>query len=388
MNLTDHKPVIVVVAYNRPESLRRLLFSLQLATYPHDVQLIISIDHSNIPQVAQVAEAFRWEFGEKKVRIQPERLGLKKHVLRAAREALQADSAIMLEDDLYVSKDFYLYSEQALNYYADDETIGGVSLYNHELNVHTRLPFVPLPDDSDVWFLQFPSSWGQAWTARQWNDFAGWLSHGGRDVTSADNLPDHVVGWPESSWLKYHAKYIVETGKFFVYPRISLTTNFGEQGTHTGGKLHDHQTVLSFNQPRLAMKKRSDSVAQYDSYFEVLPQCLAILNSDLAAYEFETDLYASKPLPRIRAPFILTTRPTRGAIRRFSADLRPLEANVARGLAGEGIALAPSDAVRQSLIDTYLCRIKLLSLFYPRFRPRDLFLMVLEKIVRRLGWNA
>ena len=70
---------IVVVAYNRPKSLSRILSSLENANYPREpVPLIISIDwaEDNL-DVLEIAKDFNWKFGEKKVIYQQMNLGLK-----------------------------------------------------------------------------------------------------------------------------------------------------------------------------------------------------------------------------------------------------------------------------------------------------------------------
>ena len=56
---------IVVVAYNRIESLKRILGSLLQAEYPaQGAELIISIDRGDNADVLDYARAFSWPFGE------------------------------------------------------------------------------------------------------------------------------------------------------------------------------------------------------------------------------------------------------------------------------------------------------------------------------------
>lgn len=58
---------IVVVAYNRTDSVSRLLGSLAKAHYSIPAPLIISIDKSNTDDVAKLADSFEWEHGPKRV---------------------------------------------------------------------------------------------------------------------------------------------------------------------------------------------------------------------------------------------------------------------------------------------------------------------------------
>ena len=77
-------PAIVVVAYNRPESLGRLLNSIAQAKYPADQQipLVISIDGggSNGVAVRKIAHEYDWLHGEKEIIDHQTNLGLIEHV--------------------------------------------------------------------------------------------------------------------------------------------------------------------------------------------------------------------------------------------------------------------------------------------------------------------
>ena len=203
-------PAIIVIAYNRAASLMRLLTSLDRAVYPKDkkVPLLISIDKGDNDDVIEAAEGFNWRFGRKTVIKHNENLGLKAHVLECGEYVNSFDEIIVLEDDLYVAPSFYKYARKALEFTADDERTGGVSLYSHRLNVHVREPFEAIDDGYDNWYFQFASSWGQAYTKKQWNGFKEWyLLNGDMDLRSHD-FPENVALWSDSSWLKYYIKYL------------------------------------------------------------------------------------------------------------------------------------------------------------------------------------
>ena len=78
-----HHPAIVVVTYNRPDSLKRLLGSLSKARYPDGVPLVISIDggDSHEEEVVKIAGEFPWPHGKKEVICHEKNLGLRKHIL-------------------------------------------------------------------------------------------------------------------------------------------------------------------------------------------------------------------------------------------------------------------------------------------------------------------
>ena len=112
------KPAIVVVTYNRPESLKRLLSSLINADYQEqNIPLIISIDYQNSNEhdkVVEIAKSFVWAKGPKLIVNHTENLGLRNHVLKCGDLVYDYGSIIMLEDDIFVSQQFYNYTAQTI----------------------------------------------------------------------------------------------------------------------------------------------------------------------------------------------------------------------------------------------------------------------------------
>src|SRR5690606_27243452 len=77
------KSALIVAAYNRPENLRQLLSMLSLSNYDgNSVDLVVSIDFSDKQiDVSEVVQKVDWVHGQKKIILQKENLGLKKHIL-------------------------------------------------------------------------------------------------------------------------------------------------------------------------------------------------------------------------------------------------------------------------------------------------------------------
>ena len=81
---------------------------------------------------------------------------------------------MILEDDLYVSPDYYNYAMKALEKYGDHPKIAGISLNTKRELLESPYPFFPRHTGYDVYFQQFASSWGQVWNRRMWTDFKEW----------------------------------------------------------------------------------------------------------------------------------------------------------------------------------------------------------------------
>ena len=323
---------IVVIAYNRVAALLRLLDSLTNAYYPEelDIPLIISVDKSDSTAVEDVARDYVWEHGDKSVRLHETNLGLRQHVLLCGDISAEYDGVVMLEDDLYVSPSFYMYALAALSRTRMEKKVAGISLYNHRMNVHAREPFEAIDDGYDNYYMQFASSWGQVFGTEQWNGFREWYAEHKDDELAAVNVPENVSSWSEKSWLKYYIKYLIETDRYFIYPRVSFTTNFGDEGTHADTGVNDLQVPLAgirrYGQIDFHFSDIDDSGAVYDAYFENMR-----LGSSLPegfGEDVSIDLYGRRQSGGYKH-YLLSGRalPYR-VVASYGRRLRPIDANV------------------------------------------------------------
>ena len=337
---------IVIAAYNRREPLKRLLGSLERANYPVEVRLIISIDGSaNNSDVHDVADQFEWKHGEKEVIKHGKNLGLRKHIISCGKLSQQYDGIILLEDDLFVAPYFYDYAQDVQSKYSAEVSIAGVALYSHQYNEAALLPFTPITDEYDVFFMQLACSWGQSWLSHQWRVFEEWYTKNSKLALANDaSIPQDVRLWPDTSWKKYYIKYIIDANKFFVYPRVSQVTNFGDMGQHHSGT-KQFQVPLQLCKKSINLPDFSDSYSKYDSYCEMLPECVKHLSDELSEYDFDVDLYGIKSKNELTAEYVLTTQKTEKPLKSYGRDLKPHEVNVICNIAGDDIALVKREKI-------------------------------------------
>ena len=87
--------------------------------------------------------------------------------------------------------------------------------------------------------------------------------------TGNPRIPANVAAWSESSWLKYHIAYLIEKDMYFLYPRVSLTTNFMSEGEHSREENQDLQVpLLMGGRGKYRFSEFSESEAVYDAFFE------------------------------------------------------------------------------------------------------------------------
>jgi hypothetical protein len=348
-------PAIVISAYNRPEALTRLLASLQKASYPPDrpIPLVISIDAAaGHPQVARVAHDFHWQAGPKTVLPRPERLGPVGHFYACGDLTSVYGDVIFLEDDLLVSPVFYHYASQALAFYEDDERIGSFSLYSLWFNGYTQQPFVPLPDGSDAFFLQVPYTQGQIFSQGQWARFRQWRAAVGKASPDRRRLHPAWFRFRSDEWFPELTRWLVETGRRAVFPRVSLATGAGDRGTHFARPTAFFQVPLQRSRTDFQFIPLDQSLAVYDSFFEMEPDRLACLAPGLQQYDLTIDLYATREKQNIQTQYVLTSRPCRQALASYGKAMWPLEANIESGLPGNEISLCRADDLRWDALST------------------------------------
>ena len=263
------RSIIVLIGYNRPESLERLLQSVLAADFPEDdeIDLTVSLDHSNKEnEIIECLKKYDWPHGEKKIRTQEKRMGLRSHVISCGELIADHDFLIMLEDDLVVAPGFYNYTRSAYAKYEAYENVIGISLYAPHTVLQNGRHFEPEYNGSDTYLCQMAQSWGQAWSKRMWTGFHEWYMNNQTFAQPLD-MPDNAWGWDERSWLRYFMGYASSGENYLVYPYHSYSTNMNEVGENFAEKNSDCQTALSLKKQNFVMYDREQCV-KYNAHLE------------------------------------------------------------------------------------------------------------------------
>lgn len=346
------KIAICTIAYDRLNSLTRLLDSLSKAYYKSDVTLIISIDKSNNNDVEKYANAFNWEFGEKRVIAHETNLGLKKHILSIGEYLKEFEAIVVLEDDITVAENFFNYTLQTVEKYYDNNSIAGISLYNYPLSYHNWKPFIPLKSDSDVYLMQVAVSWGQIWMRNQWNAFMEWFECHNDEFKHQPHLPKSICRWGKNSWLKYHMKYCIEQNKYFIFPYTSLSTNNSDAGTHSSTK----NTI--FQAPMLYEKKIEYKLCPtviYDGFFENvgLYEKLGVPKDKLCV-----DFYGCKQNAMKHKYWLTTNICDYKIVKSFALEQKPYEYNIINEIEGGDLFLYDTEIIDKNIYNKIKAKIK------------------------------
>lgn len=378
--MINERPAIIIVAYNRFHSFCRLLHAVsQIRTTHMDIPLVISIDfHEKNKDIIEFAENFNWNFGSKEIFTHQKKLGLKGHILKCGDLTQIYGSVIILEDDLLVSPYFYEYTLHANEFYKNEPQVAGISLYAYERTESSNVSFKPLHDGYDTYFMQFPSSWGQCWSLKQWADFKLWMKENQNIEVFNKQLPSFIEAWPETSWKKIFAAYLIDNQKYVVFPKIGLSSNFGEVGQHHIVQLNIRQVDLLSVPINFRFADFEACYARYDCAFELEYSELLKLNPQLKKWpKFDIDFYCQKK--HNANDVILTSANASEVITSFAGNLMPLINNVIFNIEGRALVLAKFKDIelksvgkyRSKLLEEFKFLIKeILRLFYYKLKKK------------------
>ena len=339
MSATPIPIPIVVSAYNRADSLARILGSLARAHYPSvSIPLIISLDAGGPGGALEVAHAFDWPYGPKHVVPHPTQLGMRDHAFACVDRLEDYEQLIFLEDDSYVGQTFYQFALGVAAHLSADESLFAASLYAFDYCEFDGLSFAPLKTGEDMFLMKSASTWGVVFSRQQWRAFRDWHAHHKDGTRGAQFIPDAVNNWPKTSWKKFINRFLSDTNRYYVYPYASQLTHFGDRGTHFSADSGNFQvpTLHTGDQTMRPLRFALDRAVRYDEFWEMEPP--ESLKSALGC-DFEMDLRRIKQPSQYRQPFVVTSRQPERFRRGFDNSLWPLEANVLAGSPGDLLRL-------------------------------------------------
>lgn len=249
---------VVAFAYNRADKILGCLKSLEKNPEARDTVLYIYSDgaksEKGAPKVEETRKALR-EYkksaGFKEIYlIEAEKnKGLAKSIIEGVTEVINKyHKAIIIEDDLVLSDGFLKYMNGALDYYQNNKHIGAISAYTYPIKDLSEY-------QKDVYVMHKGDCWGWATWADRWNN-ASWaevdFDHYFADRKLRCRFENTENGWDLlmllqsqgkiSSWAVRWVLNLLKKDLWTVYPRYSLVTNngFDGSGTHSNKSEESH----------------------------------------------------------------------------------------------------------------------------------------------------
>lgn len=239
---------VVVFAYRRPDHLRNTLTSLMRCERFERSPVIVYCDgprdKSETDAVMAARETVRTMLGaHAECHFSEVNLGLSRAVIAGVSDVVNRfGRAIVIEDNLEPSPAFLTFMNQALDHYANDESIFQVSGYIFD---------VPeLRAELTALFLPFTMSWGWATWKRAWDQFDPLVN--GWEVLQTDKslrrrfnlngaydyatMLERQMRGAIDSWAVRWYWTVFKANGLVLFPPVSLVRNTGFDGSGTHGR--------------------------------------------------------------------------------------------------------------------------------------------------------
>lgn len=236
---------IIVFVYNRPIHTRKMLAALENARLASQSNIYIfsdgAKDATNIDLVNQVRAIIREprNFNNINITERSKNIGLANNVINGVQSVISSyGKAIVLEDDLIISKYGLEYFNDALTAYQYDENVMGISGYMYPIKDKSAL------DES--FFFRVANSWGWATWDRAWQHFEADITISTKDFSKSD-IKRFTVDNSENFWrqvkqfkagtinswaIRWYLSVFNRNG-LILYPRDSMIQNIGTDGSGT-----------------------------------------------------------------------------------------------------------------------------------------------------------
>ena len=256
----ETKLSLVVLTHSRTESLLRLLRSLRDASYDGDkVDLHVWIDRSKDGTVNEdtvnASSEFEWLHGSKNIHVWDKHVGIWGQWIDSWREK---GAALILEDDLQVSPQYYRWLARASSLYYDRSDVFGYTLQRGTLRANRtgfgRKP-LRIPKSSQTFMYPLLGSWGYSPVPKHWGNFREWFHTHACDPSFHPYVNDLVPTlWykkqerKKSMWTMWHIRYAHDNHLYTVYANLenerTLAASWREPGLHFRAKkgAEDKQT--------------------------------------------------------------------------------------------------------------------------------------------------
>lgn len=274
---------IVLFCFNRPKKVDRLLASLSENAEALTSDLLIfidghrnEIDKNNIKEVIETVDSYSSCFKSISITNRELNLGCAKNIVSGVTEVLSKYSAaIILEDDLEVSRSFLSYMNRALDEYCDNPRvwhIGGFSEVDIELG------------GEEVYFSRMMNCWAWATWSDRWQNFSQnkneILEYFDSEKIKNFNmngtynlyrgLVENFEGISET-WAVFWYASIFRHNGLCLYPAQSLVRNTGNDGSgnHVGlVRLNTNINQDPIQEISTPTKENADAFNQLQSFYK------------------------------------------------------------------------------------------------------------------------
>ena len=256
-NITKHNFFlrIIILTYKRPNALTKCLQSLSEADYVGDrvdVDIWIDRNKENVldMETYKVASSFRWRHGNVTVHPHPVHVGIYGQWLSTwlpNNRTPAEENAVFVEDDIIVSKSFYIWLKTMHTMYAGRNDVSGFALQGKILVMSGWLSgsLLSVPKHHTVFMYRIFGTWGFSPNRRVWTGFLDWYNQQKTNTSFQPYIPNILpTAWykslkaskrGDSMWSIWFLYYTYIKKLYCVYPNFKdgvLVVNKELPGLH------------------------------------------------------------------------------------------------------------------------------------------------------------
>lgn len=275
---------VVIFLYNRPKESKDLLCCLLNSNSICNRKVYLFQDglkqNHNAETWNEVNRMIlNWDYPNKIIDVSQSNYGLAQSVFNGLRKVFETSKgAIILEDDLLVSNDFFEYMDQSLKIFVNNKEIGSISGFVHDDILNTS---------AQTFLFPRPSSWGWATWSDRWNNFK--LNHVNlEDINNRKLMSQFARGGEDLPWMLRRQKlgiinswavqfsfYQFINELYTIYPSKSKVVNqgFGSDATHTKSNVVKQIGSLNEGVPEfdLSIKPNTKQIKYYSKNYRLGP---------------------------------------------------------------------------------------------------------------------
>lgn len=233
---------IVMISYNRPELVQLSVRNVALAHAAADHDIFMFIDGPRTEddvgkqdRINEIVESFQASLPKLKIIRREKNYGCRGNIVDAITQVISRyGKAIIIEDDILVSRTFLDYMDEALEFYKGSKQIWSINAYQHpNLRIPRDYPY-------DVYLNPVNMCWGWGTWADRWAqvdfELQDWpvmrkdpemvakLNRSGRHLYA---LIDRQYSGDLKTWDVQCAYHVVKNGLMSIEPRYPLSKNIG-----------------------------------------------------------------------------------------------------------------------------------------------------------------
>lgn len=251
---------VVLFAYKRLDTLKRVIASLEEAELSEQTDIYIFVDAAKRECDIDKNEAVKaylekWKenaaFKNVYLTYATSNKGLSNSIIQGVGKIMDEwGKAIVVEDDIVVSKDFLSFMNRALEYYEKDENVWAITGYTEELDILKNMEYSTFPwYRCDCWGW---ASWKDRWESIDWEvkDYRKFIfspqmrrkmNRGGEDM--ARMLDAQMIGAIDS-WAIRWGYNASKSDRVIIHPTISRVSNIGFDGEGSNCGIRDGESVI------------------------------------------------------------------------------------------------------------------------------------------------